>query len=546
MKNTAAVLFLLVFISVFGWAAGPVVSVSDFQVESDNPDYKYLGKGIAILVAGELRKSNQIQLIEREALNQILKEQEISISDLTDAQSQVKIGRLLSAQYLLMGKVVDMAGTLIVSVRLTDVGTGEIVWQDTLTAKVGAYDYIGAYFAKSLLGHFGATVAATTTQKVEQQVVKPPEAIVALSQGVDALDRNDTSAAQASLQQAQALDPTSDAAAYYLSKLTVNTTKFQITIEPYYSYQNPAYLGIIKTDRMYLGASMPAYIAPTWNPIPFFNSIAVNATDYLSEFNAAGKIGYQFPLGERLGLSIDGMFMAIDNRVLQPMGSGVYGGFSAAIGGFGGIVSIGYRLLDWLSLGIGISVYGQNHTNSFPVTMPESVACAGNAGVLFLNSDETFLIDSRFGYSTGTVHLIDPNTLTIEPNEVGIPLYNENTVTFALSSKATFLIFKQTNEIALDRSYYFGRLLFGGEQFFTEWFSFRGGLEGSFMLLDNVQSLGYGGVVATTIRIIPWGLDIDVNLSYRFRPSYVIAGLMYADFGMLTTISLNNKFISRK
>jgi len=68
-----------------------VLSVSDFIVETFNEQYRYIGKGISRLVAGELRKAPAIRLIEREELNRILREQEFSLSDLADPESQIVI-----------------------------------------------------------------------------------------------------------------------------------------------------------------------------------------------------------------------------------------------------------------------------------------------------------------------------------------------------------------------------------------------------------------------------------------------------------------------
>jgi TolB-like protein len=551
MKKLLACALILAAGAIGLWAVGPTLSVTDFVVESDNAQYKYLGKGLAILVTSELRKSSQVQIIEREQLNLVLKEQEVSLSDLADQQTQIKVGKLLASQYIVLGNVVDMAGMLLISVRIVDVSSGAVVWEDNVTEKLSTYDYIGAYFAKSILTHFGATVTATTAQKVEKKEEKKTEAVIALSEGVDAMDKNDTKAAQQALEEARKLDPASEAAAFYLGKLTVNTTKFQITVEPYYTYQNPAYLGIIKTDRLYMGESMPSYgfSGPPNSPIPYVNSVATpNGADYISEFNVAAKLGYSFPVGQRLGISVDAMLLAIEERVLYwiPSQNG-YGNNQSGMGGWGGILSLGYKMMDSVSLGLGIAVFGQQLQESMPFNPPESASFAGNIGAMYFNSDETFILDARVGYGTGAMHPLNPITYEVSTDlYIGTPLYNENTATFALNGKRTFVILKQTNDVALDRPYYFGRLLPAVEQFFTDWFSLRLGVEGSFMMLDNTPGFGYGGVLGTTLRIIPWGVDFDLNISYRFRPSYVIAGLSYPDFGIAFTLAKNNLGISRQ
>ncbi|MBA7621228.1 hypothetical protein ES703_28586 [subsurface metagenome] len=49
-----------------------------------------------------------------------------------------------------------------------------------------------------------------------------------------------------------------EAARYFLNKLVTNTAKFKVLTEPYYSYQSPAYLGGLKTDKLFFGISTPS------------------------------------------------------------------------------------------------------------------------------------------------------------------------------------------------------------------------------------------------------------------------------------------------
>ena len=83
------------------------VSVSDFKVESDDPAHKYLGKGLSRLVASELRKSARLKLLEREQMMRILAEQEFSLSDMANTESQVKVGMLVSADRIVFGQIIS-------------------------------------------------------------------------------------------------------------------------------------------------------------------------------------------------------------------------------------------------------------------------------------------------------------------------------------------------------------------------------------------------------------------------------------------------------
>jgi len=546
MKKSGLAILLLFSFAGFLWAKGPVLSVVDFLVESDNPAFKYLGKGLSTLVAVELRKSAAVQLVEREQLNEILKEQELSLSDMADEQTQIRVGMLLSAQYLVLGEMIDMAGSFLISVRVADASSGEIIWQEAVNEKLPAYDYIGAFFAKSILEHFGVVAQGTTIKKVEKRREKRPEAVLALSEGVDAYDRKDMTKARSALEQARRLDPGSEAAAYYLSKLTVNTTKFQITVEQYYTYQNPAYLGIIQMDRLYLGGSMPVSLTPAQNPVPYVNSIDLPGNErYLHELYNILTLGYLFPIGKRSGISVDMFMISFLERLWDP--SIAFDSATVQMSGFGGILSLGYRIHDHISIGIGIAVYGQSQVVGMPLGVsPETTVVAANGGILYFNDDKTFLFDSRVGYCTGTFHQLDLETFTEIPDEVRAPLYNENTVTWALKEHRTFIVLKQINEVAWDRPFYFGRLLPATEHFISDRFSMRAGIEASYAFLNGTKKFGFGALVGTTLRSIRRKIDLDFNVSYRMRPSRAVEGLLYPDFGFLWTISRNGLFLSRQ
>ncbi len=530
----------------------PVLSVSDFTVESDNPSYKFIGKGLSTLLAGELRKSAKAKLIEREQLNKILEAQEMSLSDLTDPKDQIQIGKLLSAQFLIVGQMIDMAGNFIISVRMVDTTTGEIVWEDNLNAKLDSYDYIGAYFAKSILTHFGASSVASIDRKIEAKQAKREDAIIALASGVDAFDRNDTAAAKTSLEKAKALDPVSEVAAYYLAKIVLNTTKFQIAAESYYTFQNPAYLSLLKTDKLYFGMSVPVtgFTGPAyWDTLePYVNSgLLPDGKGNIQEFFANGKLGYAFPLADGIGLQVDAMFYAMENRVwdASQASSGLdeWGTATWGVGGYGAMANLGVRLMPGAALGFGFTYYGQTRKDSFPFNPDQTATIAGNAGLLFHNADRSVMFDTRFGYTSGMINLIDVETFTLEPEKTNSPLYNENTLVLAFDEHRTFFNLKETNEVMLDGSLYYIRILPAVERFLSDGFALRAGAEGSFALLDGTANYGFGGIAGATLRFIPAGLDFDVNVSYRFRPSRVVAGLLYPDFVLLFIVTKNGVFM---
>jgi len=52
-----------------------------------------------------------------------------------DEAHQVELGKLMAADYIVFGEIIDMGNSLLVSVRMADVATTEIVWEDSLMEK---------------------------------------------------------------------------------------------------------------------------------------------------------------------------------------------------------------------------------------------------------------------------------------------------------------------------------------------------------------------------------------------------------------------------
>jgi len=110
-------------------------------------------------------------------------------------------------------------------------------------------------------------VSRTTEAKTAEKREKNFEAVIALSTAIDLYDRNENEKAKKQLTVARKFDPDSEATAYFLTKLTANTTRFKVLMEQYYSYLNPAFLGIMDEDMFHLAANFPVYPIVTHNPI---------------------------------------------------------------------------------------------------------------------------------------------------------------------------------------------------------------------------------------------------------------------------------------
>lgn len=92
-----------------------------------------LGKGMAARVAGALSSAypKELAVIERAELEQLLGEQDASLTDMFDPAQAPKIGNVVGVRYLLVGSCWKDGSTILVSLRAVDVATGKIItsWQ---------------------------------------------------------------------------------------------------------------------------------------------------------------------------------------------------------------------------------------------------------------------------------------------------------------------------------------------------------------------------------------------------------------------------------
>jgi TolB-like protein len=99
----------------------------------------------------ELINTNQFRVIERSAMNAILKEQAFAQTGCTDTSCAVQVGKLLSARKMLVGNVESWSGKVFINGRIIDVekGVAEFAHKETVNSMLDL-DTGAANFAKNL------------------------------------------------------------------------------------------------------------------------------------------------------------------------------------------------------------------------------------------------------------------------------------------------------------------------------------------------------------------------------------------------------------
>jgi hypothetical protein len=423
---------------------------------------------------------------------------------------------------------------LLFSVRLVNSSTGEVVWQDELTEQLAAYDYIGSFFAQAIIQELGLEPETSTTRKIARKESKNEETVVRLSEGIDAFDRDDEQKARKSLSKARALDPENETAEFYLNKLTVNTAKFKIITEPYYSYQNPAYLGELRGDKLYFGTT-------TSYPLGDYNSEndriwqSVGDDWLFQEKDSRTNIGYFFPLKRViLGIGLQYFYSNLNDHYKKDYESGyITNGRSYN----GGALGVGYNF-GKISAGVSVSVFNENNLgwDGLGSETIDTISTGIDIGLLYHTMAGQLTLGTRIGISNASTDMVDTGTETID-NFVPGPLFLENSALYSFENNRSFLVIKQVNDIYIERGDYFIRVLPLAEHYLTQWISLRGGIEGSLASLSNEVKTGFGFVGGITLRLPAYGLDFDVNLTYRHRPSRLAAGYLYQTLPLVISVS---------
>ena len=110
-----------------------------FDNSGGEPSMDKLKKGLADMLITDLSNVNMLDIVERDKLETILKEQKLSSSKDFDPNTAAKVGKLLGAQIILTGGYFEMMGSLRIDARFIDVQTGKILKSDGVDGQTSSF-----------------------------------------------------------------------------------------------------------------------------------------------------------------------------------------------------------------------------------------------------------------------------------------------------------------------------------------------------------------------------------------------------------------------
>jgi TolB-like protein len=209
---------------VSGVAMTPVrietVAIGYFDNNSGQAQLDYLRKAFADMLITDLSVARAIQIVERDKLESLLKELRLGETRFIDPATAQKIGKGLSAAYVLTGAYTVVGTQLRIDARLVRTETGEVVLAREIEGEIELFFALEKDLARRLLAALDVELAPAEKRAFETPVTTSLAALEQYGLGLNAQDAGDTTAARRYFDTALEADPGFERARQALAGLT--------------------------------------------------------------------------------------------------------------------------------------------------------------------------------------------------------------------------------------------------------------------------------------------------------------------------------------
>ena len=102
------------------------IAVVPFSNNTGEEQYDGLSSDLADVIASQLAKNKDIQVVDRNHLESLIKEQALSLNDLQSVEKAVEVGSLLAADRLIVGGAVKVDEKIAITAQVIDINSSRI------------------------------------------------------------------------------------------------------------------------------------------------------------------------------------------------------------------------------------------------------------------------------------------------------------------------------------------------------------------------------------------------------------------------------------
>jgi len=165
-----------------------------FDNSNGHKDRDFLKKGLADMMITDLSKIKLLDIVEREKLEEVIKEQNLQSTRHFDDSTAVKIGKLLGAEIILVGAYFEMSSQMRIDARMIDVETGRILKSEGVNGKNEEFFALKDQLIWLIAKDFDTQYTETTRENLVTHVSF--NQVLEYSEALELYDRGDKVAAK--------------------------------------------------------------------------------------------------------------------------------------------------------------------------------------------------------------------------------------------------------------------------------------------------------------------------------------------------------------
>ena len=153
-----------------GRQEGPkTVAVLRFENNSGDPQYDNLGRALASMMISDLSVVEEIRLVERERLEEVLAELQFQQSAYVDPSSAQTLGQVVGAEYVVTGAFTTLDPDMLLDTRVARVATAEIVKATEVSGPANRFFELQQQLADQLLDGLSVALTAEDRERLKAQ-----------------------------------------------------------------------------------------------------------------------------------------------------------------------------------------------------------------------------------------------------------------------------------------------------------------------------------------------------------------------------------------
>jgi len=161
------------------------IAVWDFDCDAPaDSKQKVWSTVLPSFMSTDLGASQNLRVIDREHLAEVMREQRLSMTGLSDDATRLQVGKIIGAKYFIFGSYIVVGDEAALTARMVRVETGQVIQADSVSGKPTELRILSMQLAVKFLGPLDQVVAEREAHSMSGAGGVPPTAQRLFDQGL--------------------------------------------------------------------------------------------------------------------------------------------------------------------------------------------------------------------------------------------------------------------------------------------------------------------------------------------------------------------------